>query len=145
MLKIVFALNGFSVRQSVTALGIELQLQLKIFYFSKKNFIIFHKKLKLKIKLFFGKKWFFGWFFWSYFAKNNLRKTTYKISYFLKKYFFFVFWKKWKKYIFCLNFFWSSSAEDDLWKTIWQIISLPCTSLMLVLPQYNFYFYSSKL
>ena len=43
---------------------------------------------------------------------------------------------------FLVEFF---SVEDDLWKTTWQIILLPCTSLMLVLPQYNFYFYSSKL
>ena len=47
--------------------------------------------------------------------------------------------------IFCLIFFLSSSAEDDLWKTTWLLISLPCTSLILVLPQYNFCFHSSKL
>ena len=34
MLKIVSALNGSSVRQSLTILGIELQLQLKKYYFS---------------------------------------------------------------------------------------------------------------
>ena len=34
MLKIVSALNGSSVRQSLTILGIELQLQLKEYYFS---------------------------------------------------------------------------------------------------------------
>ena len=43
------------------------------------------------------------------------------------------------------NCFRSSSAKDDLWKTPWQILSLHCTSLMILLPQYNFYFYSSKL
>ena len=57
-----------------------------------------------------------------------------------------IFWKKWRKIFVGWNFlFWSSSVEDDLWKMTWQIISLPSTSLILVLPQYNFYFYSSKL
>ena len=37
MLKTVSVLNGSSVRQSVTTLGIELQLQLKKILFKKKN------------------------------------------------------------------------------------------------------------
>ena len=48
MLKIVSALNGSSVRQSLTILGIELQLQLKKYYFSTEK--------KFKYFLFFWKK-----------------------------------------------------------------------------------------
>ena len=44
------------------------------------------------------------------------------------------------KKIFWVVFRGRRPMEDDLAK-----ISLPCTSLMLVLPQYNFYFYSLKL
>ena len=45
MLKIVSYLNGFSVRQLVTALGKELQLQLNNLFFFKKN-LLFKKKIK---------------------------------------------------------------------------------------------------
>ena len=64
MLKIVSSLNGFSVRQSVTALGIQLQLELKnilffnfFYYFSKKKFknkIDFWKKNDFLVDFFFG-------------------------------------------------------------------------------------------
>ena len=141
MLKIVSALNGSSVCQSLNILGIELQLQLK-------NIIFQHKK---KLNIFFFWKNDFGLIF----VGHIPRKTTYgrrPTKYFflskkLKKNIFFLFFgKKLKKYFFGWKFFfWSSSAEDDLWKTTWLIISLSCTSLMLVLAQYNFYFYSSKL
>ena len=142
MLKIVSALNGFSVRQSVTTLGIELQLQLKN--------IIFQKKFK---KIFFfvsGKKWkklCFGWnFLWVIFRVRQPMEDNQKIFFFQKKKLKNIFFCFLEKNHFLVKFFlWSSSVEDDLWKTTWLIISLPCTSLMLVLPKYNFYFYSSKL
>ena len=121
----------------------------------------------------------------------SIRKNIY---FFLneKKIFIFCFFKK--NDFFVKKYFGSSSAEEDLWKTTWLKISLPCTSLfcqklrekkekkkffgkneilfflvaniflvhlpwkmtwlkislfctslMLVLPQCNFYFYSSKL
>jgi len=51
MLKIVSSLNGFSVRQSVTAIGIELQLQLKnILFFKKKNYFSKKKIKKLEFQ-----------------------------------------------------------------------------------------------
>ena len=59
MLKIVSALNGSYVRQSVTTLGIELQLHLINIIFQKKN-IIFQQNKSLIIILFFWKKLFFG-------------------------------------------------------------------------------------
>ena len=64
MLKIVSALNGSSVRQSLTILGIELQLQLKKYYFSTQK--------KLNIFCFFGKN-----DFWLIFVGHIPRKTTY--------------------------------------------------------------------
>ena len=54
MLKIVSALNGFSVRKSVTTLGIELQLQFKTIIFQQK-ILFFNKKMK-KILFVFWKK-----------------------------------------------------------------------------------------
>ena len=131
MLKIVSALNGSSVHQSLTILGIELQLQLKK--------ILFLKKIKKNKNI-------FGWFFLVIFRVTKPMEDNLQNIFFFKKiekkyYFFFG-----KKIIFWLKlFFWSSSVEDDLWKTTWLIIWLPCTFLMLVLAQYNFYFYSSKL
>ena len=65
MLKIVSALNGSSVRQSLTILGIELQLQLKKYYFAT-------QKKNLNIFCFFGKN-----DFWLIFVGNIPRKTTY--------------------------------------------------------------------
>jgi len=143
MLKIASALNGFSVRQSVTTLGIELQLQLNLFFFNKK-ILFFNKKKWIFFCLFFEKNCFLVDFFGIIFRvrqpmEDNLiffiifQKTKKK------------FGKKWEKQIFGWNLFWSSSAEDDLWKTTWLIISLPCTALMLVLPHCNFYFHLYKL
>ena len=63
MLKIVSALNGSSVRQSLTILGIELQLQLKKYYFSTQK----------KFKYFFFGKNDFGLIF----VGHIPRKTTY--------------------------------------------------------------------
>ena len=66
----------------------------------------------------------------------SIRQFKKKMSKFEKKMFF---WKKNKKKIFCLKFFYrSSSAEDDLWKTTYgrrpgKKIYFPA---LLVLPQY---------
>ena len=49
------------------------------------------------------------------------------------------FGKKGEKWFSGLNFFWSSSVNDDLWSMEDNLFN-NLTSLMLVLPQYNFYF-----
>ena len=73
MLKIVSVLNGSSVRQSVTTLGIELQLQLKKILFFKKN-IIFQQQIFLKYFLFLEKT-IFGLIF----VGHIPHKTTYAV------------------------------------------------------------------
>ena len=103
MLKIVSALNGSSVCQSVTTLGIELQLQLKKILF-KKN--IFFNKLFFKIFFVFLEKSIF----WLIFVGHIPCKTTYgrrptKKLFFQKKNIFFCFLEKMKKIIFGWNFF----------------------------------------
>ena len=83
------------MRQSVTTLGIELQLQLKKYYFSTQK--------KIKYFCFFGKN-----DFWLIFVGHIPRKTTYgrqPTKYFFfkkfeKKYFFLFFGKKKKKKFF---------------------------------------------
>ena len=91
MLKIVSALNGSSVCQSLTILGIELQLQLKKYYFSTQK--------NLNIFCFFGKN-----DFWLIFVGHIPHKKTYgrrpKKNIFqktTKTIFFFVFLEKIKK------------------------------------------------
>ena len=90
MLKIVSAPNGFSVRQSVTTIGIELQLQLKAIIFQQKN-IIFQQTKNIFCFL---EKIIFWLIFLVIFRKRQPMEDNLN---------------------FC-NFFFIS-AEDDLWKT----------------------------
>ena len=115
MLKIVSALNGSSVCQSLTILGIELQLQLKKYYFSTQK--------KIKYFFVFLEKMIFGWFLLAIFRVRQPMEDDLQNNFFsknLKKNIFFCFLEKNKKNIFLVeNFFLvifrgRRPMEDDL-------------------------------